>query len=240
MRSIVLAAACLACAGRARRVQTTDFQQQVKHIADQMAENGDVVHLRKLATLLLASSSLSAGTHLQADAQKQKKSSVWDLLNPRSGGLLSQAQMKRLQKRGGATAQTQAPTYVDAAWALGDEKGRNFPSPPAGTHSQAEVEFLKKQEKMSGAKTIPNVDHTWGLGDEKGRNAVRGPYAGTHSQAEVEFLLKQKKMAGVQAPPDHSWGLGDEKGRQLARPRAGTHSQAEVEFLKKQEKWRRR
>jgi len=60
MHSILLAVACMACAGQARRVQTPKFQQQLKHVAEQMTANGDQLDLKGLAALLLASSPRSA------------------------------------------------------------------------------------------------------------------------------------------------------------------------------------
>nr|ABU52987.1 glyceraldehyde-3-phosphate dehydrogenase [Karenia brevis] len=70
MRSSLLVLTCAFCVGHARRVQTPNFQQQVKQVAEQMAANGEKLDVKSLATLLLASSPSSAfvasgaGAHL--------------------------------------------------------------------------------------------------------------------------------------------------------------------------------
>jgi len=258
MRSIVLVAACLACAGNARRMQT----------AEQITENGDMPGLKKLANLLLASNSFfQRGSGSQekllqrqggAVAGKQEIDNTWALGDEKGrrfadpiAGTHSQAEVEFKQKQQ-KMVKNQAPQSYGHTWGLGDEKGRQWAGPKAGTHSQAEVEFKKKQQKWGKAasqdgvfagrggafakkqKKSSDIDNTWALGYEKGRT-YDGPIAGTHSQAEVEFLQKQK-IAKAQAPQKfgHTWGLGDEKGRQWANPKAGTRSQAEVEFKQKQ------
>jgi len=59
----------LACAGHARRVQTPDFQEQMRHVAEEMHANDDATELSALATLLLASNPDSAFTLSGAGAR---------------------------------------------------------------------------------------------------------------------------------------------------------------------------
>jgi len=229
MRSIVHVAACLVCACHAARVQTRNFQQ--------MEEKGDAPHLKKLATLLLASSSFeSAGTYSQAQMQRRKAKMqapsvgdrVWAFFHP------AQAQAKLLQKQGGATAQRQeeitkahAQPDIGLTWGLGDEKGRTFVARGGeAAHSQADEEFRQSQKRN------PNEGLNWGLGDEKGRKFGDSHVEGSHSQADVEFSRKQQQNPNVGL----NWGLGDEKGRKFGDSTVvGSHSQAEVEFYRKQQ-----
>mmetsp|Transcript_87995 Transcript_87995/g.161079 ORF Transcript_87995/g.161079 Transcript_87995/m.161079 type:complete len:179 (+) Transcript_87995:85-621(+) len=174
MRSVVLVAACLACAGHAHRAQATTLQQQVKHTEEQITKIGDVPHVKKLATLLLASSS----PYLQAKRNGRKSGKA---LYNKYGGASAQMQKK------------QASPSFDNSWALNDENGHKLSRPVArGTHSQAEAEFLQKQQRMAKGQASQKYGHTWALGDEHGHNLAR-PIAGTHSQAEVEFAQKQDK-----------------------------------------------
>mmetsp|Transcript_27865 Transcript_27865/g.49400 ORF Transcript_27865/g.49400 Transcript_27865/m.49400 type:complete len:196 (-) Transcript_27865:311-898(-) len=191
MHSIVHIAACLVSACHAVGVQTTNFQQ--------MTENRHAPHLKKLATLLLASSSFeSAGTYSQAQMQRRKAKMqspslgdrVWTFFHP------AQAKAKLLQMQGGAylerrwekaQAQPDVQPDVGLTWGLGDEKGRTFVARGGeGSRSQADVEFRQSQQRN------PNEGLNWGLGDEKGRQWA-GPIGGTHSQADVEFEQKQNK-----------------------------------------------
>lgn len=262
MRLIVLVAACWACAGHARRTKTISFQQQT---ADQITENGVMPQSKKLARLLLASSSLAAGAYSQANMQSRIQNRVWAFCSQLLAGAPLEAEL--LQKRGGVVVQEESMAVeeeeekekiaevealpTDLTLEFGDEKGHIFADPLAGTHSQAEVEFLQKQEQVAEVQTPPEFDNSWALGDEKGR-IFADPIAGTHSQAEVEFMQKQKRwrksaeLRGVfsgqggdsaeKAPPiDNTWALGYEKGQTFAGPIAGTHSQAEVEFSQKQQ-----